>query len=212
MPLDMAQLNSLSPEERAALKEALSNPPDDPMEIIASAIELLMAKVEAVEQKVDAVSKVVYDDFIGGIKELSDSRAKVERVSGIKSKYGSLFGGPGIPEYLSDHLGGNPDSIYDLIDEHLQKLKGGEGFTDEMGDSEIQKIAKEIGDRIAKITGKPVSVETTEVAAATPDAGTEPKAEEPKAEEKPPIAEEEDPMAKLKKHIGGMKERGGQAA
>lgn len=210
-------LSSLSPEEIEELKAALADPPKDPIKITASALELLASKVEAIEAKVDAVCKieakvdavckVVYDDFIGGIKELADGKARSDRIGGLKSKYGSLFSGPGYPEYLGDHLEGNPDGIYDLLDEHLAKLREGEGYTDEIGESEIQKIAKEIGDRVAKITGKPVAVETNEITA-EPE---KPK-EEPKAEEKPPIKEEEDPMAKLKKHIGGLKERGGQAA
>ena len=209
-------LSQLSPEEIQELKSALAEPPQDPVQVLASAMELLMGKVESLEAELSKVCKVVYDDFIGGIKDLASEKEHTDRIGGLKEKYGGLFGGYG--DYLSDHLDGNPDGIYDLLDEHLSKLKEGEGYTDEAGDSEVQRIAKEIGDRVAKLSGKPA-----EVAASPADDGAgkatppepkeepkeEPKKEEPKKEEAP---KEEDPMDRVKKHIGTLKERSGQAA
>ena len=208
-------LGNLTPEEKAAIIEAaqvLQTEPEDPVKVIASALELVMAKLEAVEEKVDGVCDTVYNQFIGGINDLAAEKAHADRIGGLKSQYGGLFSGPGIPEYLDTELGGDPDKLYDLLDEHIAKLKGAEGFDASTfnEEDEIKNIAKTIGERVAKITGKPVVAE----AEGAPAEVVEPPKEEPKAEEKPAEEpkEEEDPYKGLKDHIGKLKERGGQAA
>jgi len=206
MGIDVA---TLSPEEKAAIMEAaqvLQNQPEDPIAVIASALDLVMAKIEAIEEKVDGVCKTVYDEFIGGINDLAAEKQKADRIGGYKEKYGGLFGGPGIPEYL-DAEGVGGDKLYELLDEHIAKLKesSGDEFNEE---SEVQNIAKTIGERVSKITGKKPEVEVEKVEAAP--VVEAPPAEEPKKEEPP--KEEEDPMKGLKDHIGKLRERGGQAA
>ena len=199
-------ISTLSPEEKAAILEAakvISEQPEDPVQVIASALDLVMAKLEAIEEKVDGVCKTVYEEFIGGINDLASEKAKADRIGGYKEKYGGLFSGPGIPEYL-DAEGAGGDKLYELLDEHISKLKegAGEGFKEE---DEVANIAKGLGERVAKITGRPVAVEAESAPVAE-----ETQAEEPPKEEKPP--EEEDPMANVKKHIGKLKDRSGQAA
>jgi hypothetical protein len=157
-------ISALTPEEKAAILEAaktLQEAPQDPIQIIASALDLVMTKLEAVEEKVEGVCKTVYQDFIGGINDLASERQKAERVGGLKTNYGSMFSGPGYGEYLTDRIG-DPDALYDLLDEHIQQLKGeaGDGEFDEKGT--VEGIAKKIGTSVSKITGKPVAAETTE--------------------------------------------------
>src|SRR5271157_3470503 len=182
-------------------------------------IQELMAKVESIETKVDEVCKVVYDDFIGGIKDLASEKAKADRIGGLKSTYGGLFSGYG--DYLGDHLDGDPDGIYPLLAERLDELKDGEGF-DEKG--EIERIAQEIGARVAKLTGKPVEVETAVGEGETPveakegpaeiDKAPEPEKEAGPKEHEQPMNEpvEEDWESRMKKHLSGLKERGGRVA
>lgn len=218
-------LSSLSPEEIEELKAALAAPQEDPIQTLASAMELLMAKVESIETKVDEVCKVVYDDFIGGIKDLANEKAKADRIGGLKSTYGGLFSGYG--DYLGDHLDGDPDGIYPLLADRLDELKDGEGF-DEKG--EIERIAQEIGARVAKLTGKPVTVEAAgKVEEAKPDGasgeigpGPEGTEVEPKPEKEAGQKEHEQPTnepaeedgweSRMKKHLAGLKERGGRVA
>jgi len=208
-------LSSLTPEEIAELKQALAEPPEDPIKVLASALELLMSKVESIEEKVDGVCKVVYDDIIGGVKDLASEQERTSRIDGLKSKYGELFSPHSA--YLKDHLDGDADGIYPLLADRLDELGKGEGYTDEMGDAEIQRIAKEIADRVAALTGKtvvaqadgaPPSVSEPDGAKA-PEPPKEEKKEEPKKEEPP---KEEDPMKSVKDHIGKLKDRAGQAA
>ena len=207
-------LGNLTPEEKAAILEAaqvLQNEPEDPIKVIASALELVMAKLEAVEEKVDGVCDTVYNQFIGGINDLAAEKAHADRIGGLKTQYGSLFGGPGIPEYL-DAEGYGGDKLFELLDEHISKLKGEEGFDESTFNEEdvIKNIASTIGERVAKITGKPVVAQ----ADGGPAEVIEPKESEKPAEEAPKEEpkEEEDPYKGLKEHIGKLKDRGGQAA
>jgi hypothetical protein len=209
-------LSTLSPEEKQELMAALSEPQEDPIQTLASAMELLMAKVESVEKKVDEVCKVVYDDFIGGIKDLASEKSKADRIGGLKSSYGGLFSG--YSDYLGDHLEGDPDGIYPLLADRLDELKDSEGFDEK---SEIERIAQEIGARVAKLTGKPVAAEVVEGDTTAIGEGETPeeakkgpgeidKTPEPEksAEGKEKSTEEEDPMAGLKKRIKGFREKG----
>jgi hypothetical protein len=211
-------LSSLSPEEKQELMAALSEPQEDPIQTLASAMELLMAKVESVEKKVDEVCKVVYDDFIGGIKDLASEKSKADRIGGLKSSYGGLFSG--YSDYLGDHLDGDPDGIYPLLADRLDELKDSEGFDEK---AEIERIAQEIGARVAKLTGKAVEVETKAPEGDTTAIGEGETPEEAKvgpgeidktpepekpAEGKEKSTEEEDPMAGLKKRIKGFREKG----
>lgn len=193
-------LSSLSPEELEQLKSAIENPPVDPIKELASVISLMCDKVEALENRLGGLEKKVIDELMGGILELGQENIRTSRISGLKGKYGELFSP--YSSYLADKLGGNADSIYDLIDEHLQGLQGVEGYNDEMGDTSIHDIAAEIGRRVAEITGKPVEVEVAKVEAAeTPKEGA-------KEEAKP----EDDGMGSIKDYISKLKDRSGQAA
>jgi hypothetical protein len=216
-------LSILSPEEIAELKSALENPPEDPVQTLAAAMELLMSKVEAIEEKVDGVCKVVYEDFIGGIKDLASEKAKADRIGGLKSSYGSLFDPH--KDYIADRLGGDADGIYPLLAERLDEIKDGEGFDEK---SEIEKIAQEIAARVAKLTGKPVTAEVISPEGDTTAVGDGETLKESKVgpgeidkkpePEKPAGGNEkstpdEDPMAGLKKKVMGLREReSGQAA
>ena len=193
-------LSSLTPEERAALKAELdAPPPEDPVKMIASLMDMLIERMQDLDERICRIDTFIQKDLIGGIKELSDSQASAARLSGLKGKYGSLF--EPHASYLKDRLG-DPEKIYDLLDQHLAELRGVDGYTDETGDSSIKSIAEEIGRRVSEITGKPVVVEEA-ASAETPAA---------EAVEAAPEAEESDPMAKLKEFISKMKERDGRAA
>jgi len=205
-------LSTLSPEELEELKTALAEPPEDPIQILAKALELVFSKIEAMEEKVDGIDHWIQDQLIGGIRELSEAnvaaeteKARTEKIGGLKSKYGDLFSPHSA--YIKD-MEGDEDAVYPALADHLDQLSKGEGYTDEMGESEVQRIAKAIGERVAALTGKPavVKAEGAEPIAAVPEG--EKKEEPPKEEEK----KEEDPMEHVKKNIGKLKERSGQAA
>lgn len=192
-------LSALGPNEIMELKAALESyePPEDPLKTLATVVDLLCEKVKAYEERIAKLEGIVIDDLMGGISALAQETENAQRLSGIKSKYGSLFPGE-YGSYLKDRLG-DPDKIYELLDQHLQEMSKTEGYTDEIGDASINDIAKEIGRRVAEITGKSATVETAAV-----EVPAEPAKEEPKAEE--------DPFKSIKDQISKLKERSGQAA
>ena len=165
MPVD---LSSLTPEEIADLKAALdAPPPEDPVKTLASVVEMLISRMQPIEERLAKLESFIEKDLVGGIQELSEAQAAASRIAGIKGKYGDLFSPFG--SYLSDRLG-DPEKIYDLLDKHLAELKGADGYSDEMGESSIKSIAEEIGKRMAEITGKPVVVESASATQPAPEA------------------------------------------
>ena len=180
MPFDIA---TLSPEERAALKAQLEEEPCDPVEELAKALDIIVDKMESMEERVGKIEKTVLDDLIGGIKGLYDENVRASGISDLKGKYGSMF------EPYEKGLGelGVTD-LYGSLHSMLSELKGSPDYNDEMGDSKIKEVAKTIADKFAAITGKPVEVETAKV--------------EP---EKPAEPEEEDPQAAIKRAVERMK-------
>ena len=107
---------------------------------------------------------------------------RASSITDLKGKYGSMFGP------YEEGLGklGTKD-VYGALHEMISKMKEAPDYTDEMGDTRIKDIAKQVAETFASLSGKPVEVETAKV---------EPAAEEP---------EEEDPQAAIKAAVERMK-------
>ena len=176
-------LNTLSPEEKQALRDALGQEEQDPMAAIASVFELFASKLESLEERQTKLESVVVDEIIGGISNLYNDNMRVEGIKGLKGKYADLFG-PHEGAFQELYGGDVYEKLFDMIEE----LKGGEGFTDELGDSKIKEIAGQLQEKLSKVKGSP-----------------EAAAVEIKTEETP---KEEDPMARMKAGILKMKGRG----
>jgi len=183
----MLDIATLTPEEREILKAQLAEEPCDPIEELANAMDIIVTKVEALEERLGKTEEALFDKIIGGIRGLYDENVRATSISDLKGKYGSLFGP------YEEGLGklGTKD-VYGALHEMLSKMKEDPGYTDEMGDSKIKEIAKQVADTFASLTGKPVEVETAKV--------------EPAAEEKPVEEEtEEDPQAAIRAAVERMK-------
>ena len=192
-------LADLSAEERAALKAELDSfqEPEDPIAELATIIEIVGEKIQELCARMDKLEDFIQNGLIGGLDALATERAKVGAISDLKGKYGSLFpdtyGG-----YLKDHLGDNyGDALWELIYADLEKLKGTDGYTDEVGESSIKSLAENIGKRVTALTGTAPETET-------------PAAEETASAE--PGDTGEDPMADVRAMILKFRNKGGQAA
>lgn len=175
-------LSTLSPEERQTLREALDQEPADPMGQLAAVLDLLCSKLEALEERQSKLESVVVDEIIGGISNLYSDNMRVEGIKGLKGKYGDLFGQhEGAFKELYD------GDVYEKLFDMIEEMKGGEGYTDEAGDSEIKKIAAQLGEKLAKVKGPEPAATAVEV----------------KTEEVEP-----DPMEKIVSGIKKMKTRG----
>ena len=176
-------LSVLSPEERQTLREQLGQEEQDPIAAIAAVMELFASKLEAIEERQAKLESVVVDEIIGGISNLYNDNMRVEGIKGLKGKYADLFG-PHEGAFQELYGGDVYEKLFDMIEE----LKGGEGFTDELGDGKIKEIAAQLQEKLSKVKGPAPEAAAVEVAT-----------EEPK---------EEDPMARMKAGIIKMKSRG----
>jgi len=173
-------LSALSPEERQTLREQLGQEEQDPIAAIAAVMELFASKLEAIEERQAKLESVVVDEIIGGISNLYNDNMRVEGIKGLKGKYADLFG-PHEGAFQELYGGDVYEKLFDMIEE----LKGGEGFTDELGDSKIKEIAAQLQKKISKVKEQAPGAAVVEVK-----------------------TEEEDPMARMKAGIIRMKSRG----
>jgi hypothetical protein len=151
---------NLSPEDIALMKQAIAEHeggghPDAEQDIqqitpLIEAVQFLAAQMETMNERIEKIEKVVMEDLIGGITNLYKTNQRDSSIAGLKEKYGSLF------DPHKDAI----DAFYPGVDvyEHLQDLleemKGGEGFTDEAFDGTVRESVQELQDKIAKLTGK----------------------------------------------------------
>lgn len=158
-------LSMLSPEEKEILRAALNEQPSEShgdidddrafLEPIVKALQLLTEKVEMLE-------KVVMDDIIGGVKSLYDENVRKTSIDELRGKYGSMFD-PLEPAWKEMNEGGD---LYEKLYEIVEKLRGEEGYTDEIGDEKIKDIAGKLGEKVKKISEiKPEGEKIVEVQA-----------------------------------------------
>lgn len=178
-------ISALSAEERQTLREALGQEEQDPVSSLAGVMELFAEKLEALEARQSKLESVVVDEIIGGISGLYNDNMRLEGIKGLKGKYADLFA----PHEgaFKELYGGD---VYEKLFDMLEELKGGEGFTDEIGDSKIKEIAGQLSAKLSKVKG--AEAPAPEVAAV-----------EVKSEEKEP-----DPLEHMRQGIMNMKKRG----
>jgi hypothetical protein len=184
--MDMSALQSLTPEERAALKAALDTP-EDPMAKLASAVQMLSEELSAVKEAHEALKCLVMDDLIGGIKEAYDGNERLGRMEAFKGKYGATLDPLAEPfkkTFARD--------LHDDAFKYYDGLSGEDGFSDEVGDGKIKEIVAQIKERLG-IKDEPSAI-VAEVKEEKP-------ADTGKAEEEP------DEMQSMYDEIDKMKRR-----
>lgn len=147
------------------------------MEPVFKVLELLINKVEEVENRLQKLECVVMDDLIGGIEGLYKSNTRAQGIKDIQGKYGHLF-----DPHMDAIKELEPDSdLYDALYEMLDSVKGADPeWNDEKELSSVSNFATSIGDRIGKIRGSapPPEAPATEgePEGSKPEEGTEVKA------------------------------------
>jgi len=167
----MFNLEALSPEEKdKLLNELLSKYEGEgvspeaghadiqedlqTMEPIVKVIEILINKVEELEERLTYTEKLVIDDLFGGIEKLYKKNIKAKGVEELKSKYAEHFSPfeSTLKELAPDEDWG--EALYDMLD----SLKGNEGYNDEMGHNAIMEAHKALADKLSKIKGETAPV------------------------------------------------------
>ena len=138
---------------------------------VAGILEQIIAKVDASEQRLQKLEGLVQDEIIGGITKLYDENMRFENIEGLRAKHGPMF--EGMEEPFKDLY---DSDLWEKLQDLLDELKAGEGYTDEMGDSKIKEIAEQLKTKLAKLKGengqKPEAV-AVEVTKAVPELSME---------------------------------------
>jgi hypothetical protein len=176
----MDGIASLTPEERAALKEALDAAEKDPMSEMAELCEYLCDEIKAVRTELAAVKEahealkgLVMEDLIGGLKEAYEGNVRGERMADFKGKYGSML--DPLAEPFKRTFGAD---LHDKAFDFMDGMRGDEGYSDEVGDSRLKEVIQQIKDKLGISDAPAVSEVTTVEAAPAPEASAEAPAEE----------------------------------
>jgi hypothetical protein len=185
--MDMSALSTLTPEERLALKAALDEPEVDPMEKLAEVVKFQSDEMKALKEEVAALKTLVIDEIIGAVTETYKANERTAGLTSFKGRYGAQL------DPLAEPFKKAFDKdLHESMFDHIDGMRGDEGFTDEVGDSEIKTIVDQIKERL-NIKDEPAPAPEGEIGEAPAETG--------KAEEEP------DEMQSMYDEIDRMKKR-----
>jgi hypothetical protein len=148
------------------------------LEPFAKVLEILIDKVEQLEERLEANERMVIDDLFGGIDKMYKQNLRTKAVGGLRDKYGDMFA-PHM-DALSELAPG--EDIYEALHDMLDPMRAGEGWDDEKELGTVKDVAQSIADKIAKIKGAPVDVEVQKAeASAEPEKKEESKPQDAQA-------------------------------
>lgn len=189
--MDTQDISALSPPEKDELltlllsryKSGEAGPiaeaaPDEsagPYHEICQLLEMLIDKVEEIDERSTKLEHAVIDDLFGGIERMYKDNLKVKGIGEIKAKYGELFA-----PHLDVLKQTDPDTdIFDLLHGQREEMRGMDGYSDELFDGKVQGYAKAIAEKIAELKANgtiPKDAEV-EVKVDNVEAGAEPAGE-----------------------------------
>jgi len=129
------------------------------LEPIKKVIQQMLDKIAAMDDEIDALSKLVNEEIIGGVTKLYNEKSRMEGISGLSSKYADKFGP--YSDFYKELSGKDIfDALYDEIDE---RKKATPDWDDEHELSTIEELTGELKNRLEKFKSIPgvVSVEAT---------------------------------------------------
>jgi hypothetical protein len=168
----MYDISQLSPEEKDRLLQMLiekagiqpgSGTHEDAqedaaqLEPLVKVIEMLCDKFEALEERVEALDKLVTEEIIGGITTLYNEKSRLSGISGITEKYKDKF--DPYKDFYSEVAGGD---LYEKLYDEIQSMKEGrEDWNDEEEGAKVGELAEMLGGKFNKIKGigAPTAVE-----------------------------------------------------
>jgi phosphoketolase len=132
------------------------------LEPFAKVLDIVISKLEELEERLEKNEKLVVDDLFGGIDKMYKSNMRTKGVDELRGKYGEMFNPhmDALKELAPD------EDLYEALHDMLEPLRGQEGFDE---NEYLTGASKAIADKIAKIKGeKPaegVAVEVSKVEA-----------------------------------------------
>ena len=119
------------------------------LEPFAKVLEILIDKVESIEDRVGKVESMVIDDLFGGIQKLYDNNQRSQSIDGLKGKYGDLF---------APHMDGIAamapgEDVFSSLHDLLSSAKGSPDWSDDKEGPLVQSAADSIGAKLAQLKG-----------------------------------------------------------
>lgn len=165
--MDGMTLDNLSPEELAALEEAIakrkSAQAENPIASLASVVEMLLDNYEKMSEKLAKLETDFYEKVLGGIDGLYKENLRADGLKAFGEKHGSMFA-----PFADDFKRVFDKDLIPLVFDYLEELKGEPGFNDELGGTKLKELADQIKGRIGPKEPPPAAVEVTKVEAEKP--------------------------------------------
>ena len=142
---------------------------------IITVIQQMLDKIEAMDEEIDSLSKLVNEEIIGGITNLYNSKQKLSGISSLQEKYGAMMGP--YKDFYSDLTDGHDvyEELYDDLDE---VKKSAEDWSDEKEAEYVNSLIDELKSRLDKMNGH-----ISAIKAPIPSEGNEEETVTPKAVE-----------------------------
>lgn len=164
-------INDLTPEEKAELRAALgddSGHPDaaqDEMMLqdfankLADVLDQMMGQIEEQGKLIQNLNTAVFDEMIGGIKNLHETNRRKMGIDDLRGKYGKDLD-PYADPFKEMQNGAD---LYERIFDEIDKLRGaaGDAWNDETEGSEIGKLLEILKNNL-KPRGVELEIETPE--------------------------------------------------
>jgi len=161
----MYDVSSLSPEEKDRLLQMLiektgiepsqntdhaDQAQDQAMlEPIVKAIELMIDKFEMLEERVEALDKLVTDEIIGGITTLYNEKSRMCGISDMQNKYKDMA--DPYQDFYKEYSNG---SLYDDLYDEISKLKQETPeWNDEAESGKVSELLDMVRQKKEKLSG-----------------------------------------------------------
>lgn len=128
------------------------------LEPIVAVMKQMLDKIAAMDEEIDALSKLVNEEIIGGITNLYNSKQRMSGVGCLQEKYGKLMGP--YKDFYSDLTNGH-DMYEELYDELDEVKKSAEDWNDEREAEYVSSLVDELKSRLDKMNGHVSALKTS---------------------------------------------------
>ena len=118
------------------------------LEPIVTVMQNMLDKMAAMDEEIDALSKLVNEEIIGGITNLYNSKQRMSGISSLQEKYGSLMGP--YKDFYADLTDGHDifEELYDDLDDLKKQTPE---WSDESEASRVNALVDELKARLDKM-------------------------------------------------------------
>jgi len=119
------------------------------LEPIKTVLKQMLDKIAAMDEEIDALTKLVNEEIIGGITNLYNSKQRMTGISSLSEKYGESMSP--YKDFYGELSGGKDlfEELYNDLDEMKQKT---EDWDDTKEAARVQQLADDLKARLERMT------------------------------------------------------------